>query len=117
MEVWYTDAPRRCDDVISLFNYNVKSFKDVLSGIFASWDKLFFKRRKNVSIVEILPSLTHGAEPFLRSRHLCSYSETFQNFMDPEGSLPCSQEPYTAPYPELGQPNPYHPILSLYDPF
>jgi hypothetical protein len=31
--------------------------------------------------------------------------------MDPEGLLPCSQEPSTGPYPELDQPNPYHPIL------
>jgi hypothetical protein len=27
-----------------------------------------------------LGSLTYGAEPFLRSRQLCSYSRTFQNF-------------------------------------
>jgi hypothetical protein len=33
--------------------------------------------------------------------------------MELEGSLPCSQEPYTAPYPKPDQPNPYRPILSL----
>jgi hypothetical protein len=33
--------------------------------------------------------------------------------MEPEGSLPCSQEPSTGPYSELDQFNPYHPILSL----
>jgi hypothetical protein len=27
----------------------------------------------------------HGAEPFLRSRQLCSYSRTSQHFMEPEG--------------------------------
>jgi hypothetical protein len=32
--------------------------------------------------------------------------------MKPEGSLPCSQEPSTGPYPEPDQSNPYHPILS-----
>jgi hypothetical protein len=58
-------------------------------------------------------ALTHGAEPFLRSRQLCSYSRTSQNFMEPEGSLPCSQEPSTGPYPESDQSNPYHTILSL----
>jgi hypothetical protein len=57
------------------------------------------------------PSLTHGAEPFLKSRQLCSYSRTFQHFMKPEGSLPCSQESSTGPYPEPDQSNPYHPIL------
>jgi hypothetical protein len=33
--------------------------------------------------------------------------------MEPEGSLPCSQEPSTGPYTEPDQSNPYHPILSL----
>jgi hypothetical protein len=58
-------------------------------------------------------SLTHGAEPFLRSFQLCSYSRTSKHFMEPEDSLPCSQEPSTGPYPEPDQSNPYHPILSL----
>jgi hypothetical protein len=37
--------------------------------------------------------LTYGAEPFLRSWRLCSHSATSQHFMEPEGSLPRSQEP------------------------
>jgi hypothetical protein len=37
--------------------------------------------------------------------------------MEPEGSLPCSQEPPTGPYPEPDQSNPYHLILSLLDLF
>jgi hypothetical protein len=32
--------------------------------------------------------------------------------MEPEGSLPCSQEPSTGPYPKPDQSNPYHHILS-----
>jgi hypothetical protein len=32
--------------------------------------------------------------------------------MEREGSLPCSQEPATGPYPEPVQSNPYHPIPS-----
>jgi hypothetical protein len=46
---------------------------------------------------------THGAEPFWRSRQLCSYSRTSQHFTEPKGSLPCSQD----------QSDPYHLILSL----
>jgi hypothetical protein len=33
--------------------------------------------------------------------------------MQPEGSLPRSQEPSTGPYPEPDRSSPYHPILSL----
>jgi hypothetical protein len=35
-------------------------------------------------------TLTHGAEPFLRSRQLCSYSRTSQHFMEPEGWTVCN---------------------------
>jgi hypothetical protein len=33
--------------------------------------------------------------------------------MEPEGSLPCSQESYTGPYPEPDQFSPYRHILQL----
>jgi hypothetical protein len=33
-------------------------------------------------------------------------------FIEPEGSIQCSQEPFTGPYPEPYQSNPLHPILS-----
>jgi hypothetical protein len=56
-------------------------------------------------------SLTHGAEPFLRSCPLCSHSRNSQHFMEPEGSLPCSQEPSTGLFPEPDQSNPHHPPL------
>jgi hypothetical protein len=34
-------------------------------------------------------------------------------FMEPEVSSPCSQEPYTGPYPEPVRSSPHLPILSL----
>jgi hypothetical protein len=37
--------------------------------------------------------------------------------MEPEVSLPCSQEPTTSSYPELDESTPYHPVLFLYDPY
>jgi hypothetical protein len=40
-------------------------------------------------------------------------SRTPQHFMEPEGSIQCSQEPSTGPYPEPYQSTPLHPILSL----
>jgi hypothetical protein len=48
----------------------------------------------------------------LTSRQLCSYSRIFQHFMEPEGSLLCSQEPSTDPYPKPDQSSPYLPVLS-----
>jgi hypothetical protein len=61
----------------------------------------------------ITHSLTHGAEPFLGSRKLCSYSRASQHFMEPQGVLPCSQEHSTGPYPKCDQSNLHHPTSSL----
>jgi hypothetical protein len=33
--------------------------------------------------------------------------------MEPEGSLPCLQEPSTGPYPDPDRSSPYHGILSI----
>jgi hypothetical protein len=61
--------------------------------------------------------LTYGAEIFFRSCQLCSPSRTPQHFMEAEGLIPCSQEPFTGPFPEPYQCNPLHLILSLSNPF
>jgi hypothetical protein len=51
-------------------------------------------------------------EPLLRSCQLCSYLRTSQHFMEPEGSLPCSQEPSTGPHPQPNQSSPYYHTLT-----
>jgi hypothetical protein len=66
--------------------------------------------RKDVAII-LCNCLS--AEPFLRECQLCSYSRTSQHFMEPEGLLPCSQEPSIGPHPQSDQSSPYHTILIL----
>jgi hypothetical protein len=46
---------------------------------------------------------------------LCSYSRTSQHVMEPEGSLPCSQQPSTCLYPKSDQSNPCRLIPTLWD--
>jgi hypothetical protein len=50
----------------------------------------------------------------LRSCQLCSHSRTSQHFMEPGGSLACSQEPSTGLYPGSDRSRPYYFILSVY---
>jgi hypothetical protein len=66
------------------------------------------RRSHEITVSVSFTSPTHATEPFLRS----SYSRISQHFIEPEGSLPCSQEPSTGLYPESDQSNPYDPILS-----
>jgi hypothetical protein len=66
-----------------------------------------------VAVNNVAHSLTHGAEPFLRSNQLCSYSRNSHHFMESEGSLRCPQQPSTGPYSEPDESNPYHLILPL----
>jgi len=61
--------------------------------------------------------LLHGAEPFMTNQQVLSLSRNFPHFMEPEGSLPHSQDPATCPYSELAQSSPCHPIRFLEDPF
>jgi hypothetical protein len=52
-------------------------------------------------------------EFFLRSRQTHNYSRISQYFKEPEGLLPCSQEPATSSYPEPDESSPYRHILFL----
>jgi hypothetical protein len=53
--------------------------------------KTLYHGRNNIKKHKIntIHSLTDGAEPFSRSRQMCSHSRISQHFMEPEGILPC----------------------------
>jgi hypothetical protein len=53
----------------------------------------------------------HGAEFFFEKPLVARYSRFSQHFMESEGSLPCSQQPSTIPYPQPYESNPQHPML------
>jgi hypothetical protein len=86
---------------------NLKEYKLLVCGvIFFAIENIYGSlHRKGINITSKKMNsfytnyLFHGAEPFLKSRQLCSYSRTSQHFMDCEGLLTCSQEPFTGPYP------------------
>jgi hypothetical protein len=48
----------------------------------------------------------------LWSKWLLSYSRNSQQFIEPEVSLPCSQQPATYPYPEPDESSPHLFIIS-----
>jgi hypothetical protein len=51
----------------------------------------------------------HGGEHYSRDHKLFGHSIVSQHFMEPEGSIPNSQELFTCPYPEPDQSSPHHP--------
>jgi hypothetical protein len=58
----------------------------------------------------------YGAEHYSIGHQLCSHKIVSEHFMEPEGSLPHSQELPTCPYPEPDQSSLHHLIRSLQDP-
>jgi hypothetical protein len=56
-------------------------------------------------------ALTSWRWALLEKPPIVQLLKNFQHFMEPEGSLPCSQEPSTGPYPQPNQSSQYQPIL------
>jgi hypothetical protein len=50
---------------------------------------------------------------FLRRQQLLSHSRNSQQYMQPEGSITCSQEPATSVYPESHESSPHPSILFI----
>lgn len=59
----------------------------------------------------------HAAQPFLSCHKLVSWPRSYQHFLEPKGSSPCSQEAPTGRYHEPDKPSPHSPITLLYDSF
>jgi hypothetical protein len=60
----------------------------------------------------LLTYLLHGAGYYLKSWLSLSASKNTLLFMEPEGSVPCSQKPATGPYPEPAESSSPHRSLS-----
>jgi hypothetical protein len=64
----------------------------VLRKLFNCIRKFYTSRIYAIKSITHLHLLTpQGAELLLRNCKMCSYSRTSHHFMEPEGSLPCSQ--------------------------
>jgi hypothetical protein len=55
--------------------------------------------------------------PSREAKSTLSQSRNSPNFMEPEGSLTCSQEPATCPYPQRNESNPHPQTLFPQDLF
>jgi hypothetical protein len=88
-QAWHTDT---CWDCYSKCYKWPKWYVNNSTNIGCSVFVNKFLHSEHVSICFAHHSLTRGAETFLRSRQLCTNSRTSQHFMEPKGSLPCSEE-------------------------
>jgi hypothetical protein len=102
-------GPRRCEDTDGCLA--AASHHSSVNG------SSFYEFRNTFWLFHRSRSHLQAKQSFLKNRQWCSYSRISQHFMEPEGSLQCSQEPSTGPYPERDRSSPYHPVISLSDPF
>jgi hypothetical protein len=52
-------------------------------------------------------------EPLQNTMSVAQLLKKLPAFIEPEGSLPCLQEPATSPYPEPDESSPHPPFLFL----
>jgi hypothetical protein len=104
-------AKNRCESLKTstaiIFKITARDAQNTQRASFSEAD--FFSEVNLIILQQLWKLLTQGAEPFLRSCQLCSYSRTSQHFTEPKDSSPLSQESSTEPYPEPGRSTPYHP--------
>jgi hypothetical protein len=76
-----------------------------------------FVRFNFAVLLSLFTSLTKYLElsPTWKATSHSATQEFLIILWDPEGSLTCSQEPSTDPYPEPDESSPYETILFLYD--
>jgi hypothetical protein len=72
------------------------------AGLSAVFQSILMQNPITVFLRKILylTNIVHGAESFLRCNLSLIYSRISQHFVEPEGSLLCSQEPSTGSHPE-----------------
>jgi hypothetical protein len=77
---------------------------------------MFIKKYVGLTLKTLYFGCISTWKQYFHHIHATYAPDSFKHFMDPEGSLQCSQELATCPYPEPDQSNPHHSILSLQDP-
>jgi hypothetical protein len=101
---------RSCSTSSSHLNFGLPFFL-LPSG----WEKVNFMQSETSSVLPICPShFTYlRSWALLEKPPIVQPLKNFPEFIEPQGSSPCSQEPSTGSYTEPDRSNLYHSILSL----